>query len=138
MGSGATHCFSNPIHLTDLSVNLFFDFSLCLKAFSWISVLEILRAAVVMLKPIRSGTVKAQAKGIIRDIHNAGHSSAVGRGSLPAGKNYFIYREILSMFCNYLFLHEISITPYHHYNPIITVGISSPFHLTLLHGLYDG
>lgn len=58
--------------------------SLCLKAFSWISVIEILKAANAMLKPIRLGTVKAQPKGIIRDIHNIGQPS-FGRGNVPTG-----------------------------------------------------
>lgn len=40
-----------------------------------------------MLRPIRLGTVKAQPKDIIRDIHNVGQPP-VGRGHLPTGK-YF-------------------------------------------------
>ena len=47
--------------------------------------IEILKAASTMLKPIRLGTVKAQPKGIIRDIHNIGPSTS-GRGHLPTGK----------------------------------------------------
>ena len=67
---------------------LAFRFSLCLKAFSWLSVIEILRAADIMLKPILSGTVKAQAKGIIPFIHSAVQQQ-YGRlhaGGLPQGK----------------------------------------------------
>ena len=62
------------------------------------SVVEILRAAVVMLKPIRSGTVKAQAKGIIRDIHNNGNTT-LGRQSLRAGKSlfFFIFNHFASL-----------------------------------------
>ena len=67
---------------------LAFHFSLCLKAFSWLSVIEILRAADIMLKPILSGTVKAQAKGIIPFIHSAVQQQ-YGRlhaGGLPQSK----------------------------------------------------
>lgn len=61
---------------------------LCLKAFSWISVLEILRAADAMLKPIRSGTVKAQSKGIIRDIQSGGQPLV--RSTFPSGMRLHI------------------------------------------------
>lgn len=63
---------------------LFFISSLCLRAFSWVSVIEILKAATAMLKPIRLGTVKAQPKGIIRDIHNIGQASS-SRGNIHSG-----------------------------------------------------
>ena len=52
-----------------------------------------------MLKPIRSGTVKAQAKGIIRDIHNNGNTT-LGRHSLRAGMtcifSFFVLHGTLS------------------------------------------
>jgi len=49
----------------------------------------VLKAANTMLKPIRLGTVKAQPKGIIRDIHNIGQTA--GRGSIPTGNIFFLF-----------------------------------------------
>ena len=49
-----------------------------------------LRAADAILKPIRSGTVKAQAKGIIRDIHNTGHSLGRPTTGAHSSSKYFL------------------------------------------------
>ncbi|XP_047133859.1 uncharacterized protein LOC100207024 isoform X1 [Hydra vulgaris] len=55
---------------------------LCLRAFSWISINEILKAAISMLKPIQNGTVKAQAKGIIHDQHQLSGRTTLGNTNL--------------------------------------------------------
>lgn len=61
--------------------------------------LEILRAADAMLKPIRSGTVKAQSKGIIRDIQSGGQPLV--RSTFPSG--LYIVFQISTIIKNVLF-----------------------------------
>ena len=45
---------------------------LCLRSFSWLAVIEILKAAETAIRPVRLGIAKAQPRGIMSGLRGMG------------------------------------------------------------------
>ena len=59
---------------------------LTLRSFSWLSVIEILKAAETTIKPVRLGISKAQPRGIVSGIQSQGERPQTMQSLLGASK----------------------------------------------------